>query len=354
MARYDEKILLALIIVCIYNLFEGCSVNREIVNLNEHNEIKIGVIVYKQEDPFILSITDEIQELAKEKEYEDNCKITVNIVDAKGSLITQNNQVDKFISQDYDVICVNIVDRTAASMIINKCKRANKPIIFFNREPVEEDMELWDKVYYVGTNSEQSGILQGEIIVDEYENNRQNIDRNNDGKIQYVMLEGEPEHQDSLIRTECFIKTMDDNNIEVEKLAEDTANWQNAQAYEKMIQWIEEFGNSIEVIVSNNDGMAIGAINAMENANISIKDRPIVVGIDAIQDALMLIQSDAMVGTVFNDYKSQAKGIFDIAYYLCTDENTNLIKGLQNGKYIKTTYEKVTKENVDNYIKHAT
>ena len=272
-------------------------------------------------------------------------------MDAKGNLTTQNNQVDKFISQDYDVICVNIVDRTAASTIINKAKDADIPLIFFNREPVEEDMQLWNKVYYVGADAEESGRLQGEIFVDEYKNNKSFIDKNGDGKIQYVMLEGEPEHQDSLIRTDCCIKTIVNNDIEVEKLADDTANWQNAQAYEKMTQWINEFGNNIEVVFSNNDDMALGAIHALENANIDIKNRPIVIGIDGIPDALYQIKDGNMTGTVYNDYKSQGKAILDIAYSLAMFGNIDYLTNITNENYVKTSYKKITKENVDDYIK---
>ena len=346
MNKWIKNLLFILIIISIYNLFEGCSINS-----NETKEIKIGITLYKQEDPFISFVAEAIEECAKEKEIKGNYKITVNIVDAKGNLTTQNNQVDKFISQDYDVICVNIVDRTAASTIINKAKDADIPLIFFNREPVEEDMQLWNKVYYVGADAEESGRLQGEIFVDEYKNNKSFIDKNGDGKIQYVMLEGEPEHQDSLIRTDCCIKTIVNNDIEVEKLADDTANWQNAQAYEKMTQWINEFGNNIEVVFSNNDDMALGAIHALENAYIDIKNRPIVIGIDGIPDALYQIKDGNMTGTVYNDYKSQGKAILDIAYSLAMFGNIDYLTNITNENYVKTSYKKITKENVDDYIK---
>lgn len=131
-------------------------------------EIKIGMTLYKQEDVFVSSITKNIEEIAKEKESDGKYKITMNILDAKGNLNNQNNQVDKFIAQDYDIICVNLVDRTAAAVIIDKAKAANKPVIFFNREPVEEDMERWNRLYYVGAEAEQSGEMQADIIINAY------------------------------------------------------------------------------------------------------------------------------------------------------------------------------------------
>ena len=158
-----------LTIFSIFTSLSACTTNANAIKYsNDVKEIKIGVTLYKQDDAFISSITKNIEEIAKEKESEGKYKITINVLDAKGSLNNQSNQVDKFISQDYDIICVNLVDRTAASMIIDKAKSANIPIIFFNREPVEEDMERWNKLYYVGAQAEQSGEMQANIIINAY------------------------------------------------------------------------------------------------------------------------------------------------------------------------------------------
>lgn len=323
----------------------GCGMKKET------EELKIGITIYKQEDKFISYIIKEIEEYAVKKENETGKKITVNIVDAKGNTTAQNNQVDKFLSQDYDVICVNIVDRTAAAMIINKAKKSDVPVIFFNREPVEEDIKLWDKVYYVGAKAEMSGNIQGKIIADEYYKNKELVDKNNDDKIQYVMLEGEPEHQDSLIRTESTIKTLVTRGIDVEKLADDSANWQNAQAYEKISQWINEYGDSIEVVFSNNDDMAIGAIRAYENANIPLDERPLIVGIDGIPEALVNIKEGKMKGTVFNNYKIQADEIIDISYDLWNEKNLGINYNNKRDRYFKYHYEIITEENLDAYLK---
>ena len=165
------------------------------------------------------------------------------------------------------------------------------------------------------------------------------------------MLEGEPEHQDSLIRTESTIKNITNFGIEVEKLASDSANWQSSQAYEKTTQWINEFGDKIEVVFSNNDDMALGAISAFENANVRLEDRPIIVGIDGIPEALKCIKEGTLKGTVFNDYIAQTKMMIDIAYDLKYNEDSKLLKDISDTRQFKTTYKKITIENVDNYIK---
>ena len=346
--NFIKRLLRFLTMFSIFASLSACTANANAIKYsNEVKEIKIGVTLYKEDDTFISTITKNIEEIAKEKE--GKYKITINVLDAKGSLSNQSNQVDKFVAQNYDVICVNMVDRTAASMIIDKAKSANIPIIFFNREPVEEDMARWNKLYYVGSQAEQSGEMQANIIINAYKKDLKSIDKNGDGKIQYVMLEGEPGHQDTSIRTEYCVKTITKSGIELEKLADDTANWQSAQASAKMTQWIKEFGDKIEVVFSNNDDMALGAINAINNANIT-GNKPLVVGIDGIPKALEAVKNGSMIGTIINDSRKQAKAIFDISYILATHGNINSIEGLEKGKYIRTAHTEVTSDNVDLYL----
>lgn len=338
------------IILLVLNSVVSCSVITNVKNVdNNIEEIKIGVTLYKQEDTFISTISTNLEKVAKKKELEDDYKITVNFLDAKGSQSNQNDQVDRFIVQDYDVICVNMVDRTASAVIIDKAKAAEIPVIFFNREPVEEDMQRWDKAYYVGAKAEQSGEMQANIIIDMYKENKVSLDKNGDGKIQYVMLEGEQGHQDTLIRTEYCIKTIIDNEIGVEKLANDTANWQRAQGSARMTQWIKDFENRIEVVFSNNDDMALGAIDALNSLNITL-DRPIVVGVDATPQALESIKNGELTGTVISDSLGQANAIFNIAYTLATGGDVNTIYNIEESRYIKTEHNYITRQNVDLYL----
>lgn len=347
-----KKITSFIAIICTCSFYQGCGMDSDIVKQDKVKEIKIGVTIFDEKDPFINSIAKHIEKIAKSRSSSEY-KIIVNVANGDRSSIIQDAQVDTFIDQDYDVICMSMFDRTMASTIIDKCKKANKPIVFFNSEPVEADMQLWDKAYYVGTKSEEAGEIQADIIIDSYKSDMRKIDKNNDGKIQYVMLEGDPEHQDTLIRTEYCIKTLINNEVEIEKLADDTANWKKDNAYRKMSEWINEYGDKIEVVFSNNDEMALGAIKALEDSNICEENKPIVVGTDGIKEALKSIEDGTMIGTVFNDYKSQASNVFDIAYTLSIDGDINSNDKLENEKYMRSSYSKVTKENVDVFLKYV-
>ncbi|HPM72385.1 MAG TPA: galactose ABC transporter substrate-binding protein, partial [Spirochaetales bacterium] len=236
---------------------------------------KIGVAIYKFDDTFMSYVRNAIEANA-------TGKATIEMVDSQNAQPTQNDQVDAFLSKKAKVIAINPVDRTAAAAIIDKAKGRSTPVVFFNREPLPEDMKKWDKVYYVGAKAEQSGSMQGEIVVDYFKANPK-ADKNGDGVIQYIMLKGEPGHQDAELRTEFSIKAVTAAGLKVEKLAEDTAYWDRPKAVEKMKAFYAKFGDRIEVVLCNNDDMALGVIEALRQEGFFSGDKylPVVGGEEA-------------------------------------------------------------------------
>ena len=316
-------------------LLSGCSSNDN----NSANTLRIGVALYTQDDTFISSIVQNLEKLAQQNENQ-NLKINITIMDGKSNQTTQMEQIDQLIRRGCNFLCVNIVDRTAASVLIDKAKEADIPVIFFNRQPVAEDMERWEKAYYVGSKAEEGGKLQGQIVLDAWLNNKNIYDKNNDDTIQYVMLEGEPAHQDTLLRTEYSVKTLTDNDIKVEKLASGSANWSKSQAINKTTEWINQFNNNIEVVFANNDDMALGAIDAFTNAGLDI---PLIVGVDAIPSAIDAIKNGTLCGTVKNDAYGMASTMLDLILKLYNDEKIDL--NLQDEHYLWLQYEIITIKN---------
>lgn len=347
MRKSMRRFILVLSTIYMYSSLISCnSRNNEEEDLND---IKIGISVYEQDDIFISSIISNIENITKEKRSEGSYSITLNVEDAKSNQYNQNEQVDMFIDQGYDVMCINLVDRRSAATIINKAKNANIPVIFFNREPVEEDMNMWNKVYYVGAQAEQSGMMQGDIVIEKYKNNPSDVDKNGDGKIQYVMLEGEQGHQDASIRTEYSIKRLVDNGIKVEKLGSEVANWSRTEASEKVARWIEKYNDKVELIISNNDDMALGAIDVLNKSKIK-NNMPLIVGVDGIKYALKAIDNGEMTGTVISDAYKQGKAIFDTALRVSSESILDKDNGI-DARYIRIPHVIVTKENVGEYIR---
>ena len=274
--------------------------------------LRIGVLLYRNDDTFIGTLRNSLEQAAKDYEKETGIRVTLDVRDAKRNQITQNSQAERMIDLDCDVLCVNIVDRSAASGIIDKAMEADTPIVFFNREPVAEDMNRWEKLYYVGADAKESAVLEGQILVDAYKKNPSSLDRNGDGIVSYVLLEGETNHQDSLIRTEWSIQTLKDGGVPIRRITGGIANWEKNQASALMEQWLSEYGTEIELVIANNDDMALGAIDALERAGIvtgTIK----LVGIDGTPAGQDAFREGKLFGTVESSKEIYAKRIFDTA-----------------------------------------
>lgn len=303
---------------------------------------RIGVALYSQEDTFIASVAQELDRLAKAEEQTRGIKMNISLVDAGRSQSVQNEQVDRFLNQGYDIICVNIVDRTAAAVIVDKAQQAQVPVIFFNREPVEEDLERWEHAYYVGARAEQAGRMQGQLVLDAWRENQQELDLNHDGVLQYVMLEGEPGHQDTLLRSEYLVKTLQTNGIQLERLGNYSADWQRGKAGLKMGQWLEEYPGQIEAVLSNNDDMALGALDAWAAAEPGTP-LPLTVGVDATEEAVKAVAEGRMTGTVENDAEGQACQMMEAACALLYQQPLEEAVELEDEHYIWLDYSLVDK-----------
>ena len=323
----------------------GCKGNGEEAVKN----IKIGITLYDQYDTFISEMMTKFTEYAADKEEATGVAINVEVMDAYQSQLTQNEQVKRLIEKGCDVICVNLVDRTEPTTITDLAESKQVPIIFFNRELVAEDLERWSELYYVGADALQSGVLEGELAANAFKTNAQ-MDKNGDGICQYVVLEGEAGHQDSIVRTEYSVNTLIENGVEAEKLGYAMANWNRAQAQTKTATLLTQFSGKIELIIANNDDMALGAIDALRDSQLPREDWPGVVGIDGTDAGLLAVENGEMLGTVYNDKEGQAREMLNLAFAIATNGDKDNIP-LIDGKYVRTPYHKVTQENVEEYKK---
>ena len=282
-------------------VLSGCSGKSD----QTEKTLRVGVITYTQDDPFINGLTDELKAQLKAMENKER-RIIVSTKSGNDDQQEQNEKVEEMIDAGCDVLCINLVDRTAPSRIIRMARNEDIPVIFFNREPVREDLMQWEKLYYVGCDAEQSGIMQGEIAA-EYNNRHPEVDKNEVGKIQYVLLEGEAGHQDAISRTEYSVKTLMKNDVILEKLSYQLADWNRGQAENRMNRLISQYGKEIELVISNNDEMALGAVEAYRTVGYAREDWPVIFGIDGLEDALKAVKAGEMQGSILNDRVDQAK-----------------------------------------------
>lgn len=286
----------------------------------EATTYKVGVSIYQFDDNFMTLYRNEIESYFASLET-DTEKYEVTIVDGKNDMATQTEQINTFITQGMDVIICNLVQTSSAETIIDTVVDAGIPLVLINREPLAYDADgntldesyagILDNPYvcYVGADARQSGTYQGEIVL--ALDNKGDI--NGDGKVSYVMIEGDPENIDAQYRTEFSIKALTDAGVEVECLVDQVGNWDTTKGQEIATNALSQYGDKVEVIFCNNDGMALGAAAAIEAQGRKVGEDIYLLGVDALEQCQDMVAKGEMTGTVLNDHIGQSHTAVDVA-----------------------------------------
>ena len=294
----------------------------------------IGVCIYKFDDAFMTTYRNSLQEILEGKGYK------VSVVDGNNDQAKQNEQINTFISQGVQALIINPVMTSAADQIISTVKDAGIPTVLINREPTAEQMAAYDKLVYVGCDAAQSGTFQGELILETANGG----DINGDGKISYIMIQGDPENIDAQLRTEYSVKALTDAGKQVEQLNLTRGDWDRNRGQEIAANDLAQFGDQIEVIFCNNDDMAIGALQAIQSAGRKVNEDIYLVGVDALDAALNEVENGNMTGTVLNDAVGQATEAVNQMEKLLG--GTTYSSGNQS---VYVPYVKVTPDNVKDF-----
>ena len=330
MKKFAKILSLIMAIAMIATVFTACQPkDTSETPEGEAKTYKVGVSIYKYDDNFMTLYRNEIESYFKSLDS-DTAKYEVTLVDANNDMAKQSEQVDTFITQGVDVLVINLVQSSSEAAITEKAKAANVPVVYINREPMEENAMDYDKACYVGADAKQSGTMQGKIIADLA--NKGDVD--GDGTVRYVMIMGDPENIDAQYRTAESIKALTDAGITVEKLFEQRGDWDQAKGQELAANALTQFGAKIDVIFCNNDGMAMGAMEAISAAGRKVGEDIYLVGVDAIPEATDAIKAGTMTGTVLNDHIGQSHAAVDAAI--------KYIDGGSNEKKIMIDYQMVT------------
>ena len=296
----------------------------------------IGVCIYKFDDAFMTTYRNALQEILEGKGY------SVTVVDGNNDQNKQNEQINTFITQGVKALIINPVMTSAADSIIDKVKNANIPTVLINREPTAEQMSAYDKLVYVGCDAAQSGTFQGELILETANKG----DINGDGKVSYIMIQGDPENIDAQLRTEYSVKALKDAGIEVEELDLQRGDWDREKGQTICANDLAQFGDQIEVVFCNNDDMAIGALQSIQAAGRTVNKDIYLVGVDALDAALNEVEQGNMTGTVLNDAKGQATKAVE-----CMEELLGGKTYASGEQSVYVPYVKVTPDNAKDFVK---
>lgn len=279
-----------------------------------------GICIYRRDDAFMELYCQELKTYLKE---------TYSLLDedilvfyAEESQEEQNRQIARLTELPVDVLIVNAVEETEVPSITDRCRESGIPVVYINRKPSEEEMSRWEQdniqAAWIGADAEQSGILQGEIILET--KNRGDI--NGDGTVSYAMITGSPETSDAKERTEYAARTLKDGGMRSRKVFEASGNWEEEEGKRLAKEALGKYGRQIEVIFCNNDAMANGAREAVLEARRIIGKDIYLVGVDALEETVSYIKEGTMTGTVLNDYYGQAHLAADVAMKMADGEKT--------------------------------
>ncbi len=306
-----------------------------------------SVFYYTYSDTYISGVRTQMDKIFEEQ------GIPFNDYDANGNQTTQTEQIHTALAKGASALLVNVVDtgsNDAAQTIINLAKEKNIPVIFFNRSVEESVITAYDKCAYVGTDYEMAGYMQGELIGNYLVENFDTIDLNGDGEISYVMFKGQEGNLEAISRTKFAVleadRILSENNLPPLKfydssnknayLVDQDGLWSSAAATNYMstilAQYSEANNNLVELVIANNDEMALGAISSLQSAGYNKQGGKIipVFGVDATDAARDAIEKGNMTGTVKQDAEGMARAI------------VNILSNLKEGKY---AFEGIDKEN---------
>ena len=286
-------------------------------------DYKIGVSMAAFDDNFLTTLRNGIEAAAKDKHVE------VQIEDAKSGIGNQLNQVQNFIASGVDAMIINPVDTDATVSMSDDAKAAGIPVVYVNRQPINVDL-LPKNEAFVGSNEKVSGTLEMEQVCKDLH-----------GKGKIVVMMGELTNQAALQRTKDIhdvIATPACSGISI--VQQQTANWSRTQANNLMTNWITA-GFKFDAVVSNNDEMAIGAIQALKAAGRPMNS-VVVAGIDATADGLAAMKAGELDVTVFQSASGRGRGAVDTAL--------KLIKGEKVDQKVWVPFELVTPKNMNKYM----
>jgi methyl-galactoside transport system substrate-binding protein len=301
-------------------------------------EFHADIFIYKFSDTYIGSVRNKIEDLLKAEEG-----ITYNLYDADGNQQTQTTQIETAISRKSDLLVTNIVDTGSGEAVVGKAKDSKTPIVFFNREVSDEVVNGYDKAAFIGTDPDEAGYMQGQLIFDILSADYAKYDLNSDGKIQYLMLRADLDNPEAQGRTEFSVKKANEllaatpghalQNIATDQMA----GWDlaTAKGFTDTIIASHPFGgaNPVELIIANNDDMALGAVQSLNgqspvayNTGTDAAHYIPVVGVDATATAVEAIGAHKMSGTIKQDGEAMATAIVAFIKSAKAGNVTNYIK----------------------------
>jgi methyl-galactoside transport system substrate-binding protein len=347
--RTKKKLLLLILAIGIISLL----VMFFILPASEPSGPKYAFFLYDGDDTFIAEMMSYISSVISEE-------VLYVVNDAGNSQSVQNRQIVELIDSDVDIFIINTVDRLASSSIVERLSREGIPIIFFNREPLEAALTGNENVFYVGADTINLGVKQADIAAMYFTGELSGYQKEVGDTIRLVILKGEHGHQDAEKRTENCVNRLIELGFNVEVLGIRSANWRRQDAYETMRLLYAQFGDSIDLVFSNNDDMALGALDYLLGSGVFIEGRElneqpfVIVSVDGTPVGLEAVNKGLILGTVHNNIARQSDAILTLADYIINERDiVTFPYPITNDHFIYIDGDIITRDNVMEYIRQG-
>lgn len=262
-----KMIMLTMITLMIFSIISNTKMNTFASSSLNHNNRKIAniaILLPSFEDFYSIQLKQSLENIQKENEN----KVKFTFYDGKNNISVQSETLDSLRQDNIDLVIANLADsrENAVEDIISKAKQSNITIIFLGvgSQVIAKVSKLYDKATFTLPNSQEAGTIEGNILVNLWNTNKKVIDNNNDNIMQYIMLKGETDSIIANERTESSISTLNNSGIHTDQLALIHANWSKELAKNAIESLFLRYAGKIEAIISNNDAMALGAIEALQ------------------------------------------------------------------------------------------
>ncbi len=318
------KKILSLTFISIFLLYIISQTTYASPDISSQTPLKVGVFLNSFSDLFISNVKKNLEDIQKQNES----KVQFTFFNANGNQVIQNEDVDKALNDNFNLLVLNPVSTNMDQLqdTLNKVAQKDIPLILYyaKTKPIVNFIKNYHNSVIIDTDVDQSGIIQGKIIVDTWNANKENLDKNKDNIIQYIMLKGPSNSPETIERTKYSILTINEAGIKTQELLSIPCNWEEECGRTSMESTLLTLDGKIEAIISNNDAMAIGAIKTLQkygyNKGYNSRNIPIV-GIDGLPKAQELINQGIMTGTVVQDSQAHANAIYTIGMNLISGNN---------------------------------
>jgi methyl-galactoside transport system substrate-binding protein len=314
-----------------FSLTSNSNFTFAISNLNTGSNkiVNVAVLLYSYDDIAMSQLKQRLEDIQK-----NNNNIHFTFFDGKNNISIQYETFYSLLNDNYDLFILNLADvrEDIIKDFISYAKTKNVPLVLLQIDPqlASNLSKKYDKVAFVTLDSKLTGTIEGRILSNLWNTDRNAIDRNGDNILQYVLLDGKANNTFAIDRKNSAISELKDSGIKTEQLAIVNANWLQELAKSSMDSLFLKYDGKIEAIIANNDAMAIGAIEALQKYGYNKGDKSkniAVVGIDGLPEARDLIDKGFMTGTVINDIEVVAETLYTIGMNLINHinpiENTN-------------------------------